>query len=531
MSSSRIVGLSRRDFLRYCAATAAVLGLSELEIPRIAAALEDAANGKTPIIWLMGQGCKGCADSLLNSDEPTPGQLILDSFSMRFFPLLSASSGDLAVSAINETARAAKNQYVLLVEGTIPLGAQGAYATMGFEQGRPTTVREWVTQLASGARATIAVGTCAAYGGIPVLFGPADGKTVEALLGDLTPAVPGCPPHPDWIVGTLVRLLLYGKDGLAAQLDEDRRPTEFFSELVHDNCPRRSAFDAGVFVSDFNDNVTSPNACLLTKGCKGPLTHADCPSRRWNQRVNWCIGAGAPCAGCTEPAFYAGLSPLSEMLPSIKLPGARPVGVSADVVGKAIGAATAIGIGAHAVTRVATGKIGPRRTTDAPEEEPAPPVEPGRVPAAEESDAERAHELSGLGRRAARSGPKKRGWWRLRRKDKSEAAETDERAKDESDESVERAEDESAQSAERVRDESAVQPEEAEPSGEAKPAAEPETDTASRSDKGGAPSLPTGYFGPRHRGEDASSGPPLSKDDEEESPRSAMPPRAEGDDS
>lgn len=456
MSSSDIAGLSRRDFLKYCAATAALLGLSELAIPRIAAAIGDAASGKTPVIWLMAQGCNGCANSLLNSDEPTPGQLILDALSLRFFPLAIASSGDLAVSAIEETLSSAGGQYVLLVEGSIPLGADGVYATMGFEQGRPTTLQEWVRKLAASAKATIAVGTCAAYGGIPVLFEPADGKTVEAILGDLVPAVPGCPPHPDWIVGTLVKVLLFGKDGLVAQLDSERRPREFFSELVHDNCPRRAAFDAGIFVSNFNDNVKTDNACLLTKGCRGPLTHADCPSRRWNQRMNWCIGAGAPCIGCTEPAFYAGLSPLADMLPSVKLPGTRPVGVSADLLGGAIGAVTAVGVGVHLVAQVATGKIG--RDGRAERVEPdadGPPAGGGQDGATEDAGAKDIAEPSGKARKKGVSA-------RLRRKKRGKKAE-----------------------------------------GKAARAEEPaagQTDDANESMPGGVtagpPAVPTGYYGP-----------------------------------
>lgn len=366
MSSDGLRGLSRRDFLKYCAATAAALGLSELAIPRIAAAIEAAAGGKTPIIWLTAQGCKGCATSLLNSDEPSPARLILDSLSMRFFPLLMAASGDLAISAVTETMRKNAGEYVLLVEGAVPLGEAGRFATMGFESSGAITLEAWIKRVSRGALATIAVGTCAAYGGIPVLYPPANAKSTEVVLAQPIPAVPGCPPHPDWVVGTLVKLLLFGKGALMRELDGDRRPKEFFSELVHDNCPRRASFDAGVFIEEYNDSLKKDNACLLRKGCRGPVTHADCPSRRWNQRMNWCIGAGAPCNGCTEPAFYAGLAPLFEPLPSVKLPGSRPLGIGADALGRGIMAATAVGVGAHMVAQVARGKIGAKRA-----EEPA----------------------------------------------------------------------------------------------------------------------------------------------------------------
>ena len=44
-------GIKRRDFLKYCGATAVLIGLSESFAPKIAAALEKAAK-RTPVIWL-----------------------------------------------------------------------------------------------------------------------------------------------------------------------------------------------------------------------------------------------------------------------------------------------------------------------------------------------------------------------------------------------------------------------------------------------------------------------------------------------
>ena len=408
MSSQGLSRLSRRDFLKYCAATAALLGLSDLETPRIAAALEAAAKGKTPLLWLKAQGCKGCAVSLLNCDEPSPGQIILDSFAIRFFSLLTAASGELAMASLDETATRHAGQYVLLVEGSIPLGADGAYATMGFDRDEPIALESWLPRLAKGAKATLAIGTCAGYGGIPVLFEQADVRSVEAVIGEPTPVVPGCPPHPDWIVGTLVKLLLFGREALLGQLDGERRLKEFFSQLVHDNCPRRTAFDAGIFLDDFNDSLNTDNACLLRKGCRGPFTHADCPLRRWNQRMNWCIGAGAPCNGCTEPAFYAGLAPLYETLPSVKVPNTRPIGVSADVIGAAAGAAAAVGVGVHLVAQVATGRLGKLRAPGIDKTVSTTEPAPSEVTLSEEAghaaergiSADRAVEEQGLQRKA-----------------------------------------------------------------------------------------------------------------------------------
>ena len=43
--------------------------------------------------------------------------------------------------------------------------------------------------------------------------------------------------------------------------------------------------------------------CLMELGCRGPMTMSNCPQQKWNNQVNWCVDANAPCIGCTEPGF------------------------------------------------------------------------------------------------------------------------------------------------------------------------------------------------------------------------------------
>jgi hydrogenase small subunit len=92
-------------------------------------------------------------------------------------------------------------------------------------------------------------------------------------------------------------------------LDKEGRPKMYFEELVHDNCRRRSYFDNNMFLNDWND-PKQKNWCLYEKGCKGPDTYSDCPVRRWNDGLNFCIDCGAGCMGCAEPSFYEGMAPL-----------------------------------------------------------------------------------------------------------------------------------------------------------------------------------------------------------------------------
>jgi hydrogenase small subunit len=202
-----------------------------------------------------------------------------------------------------------KGQYVLVVEGCIPTAKQGKFGTIG-----EVPIVERVSSLGKTASAVIALGTCASFGGI---FSAAPNPSGGEGVGDLfvaqeidTPLVnvPGCPPHPDWFVGTVATILLAGLPGL--ELDEYRRPKLFYGKLIHENCPRRSYFDEGKFAKHLSDE-----GCLYELGCKGTITHADCSLRRWNNSTNWVIGSGAPCNGCVEPDFPDLVSPFYEKIP------------------------------------------------------------------------------------------------------------------------------------------------------------------------------------------------------------------------
>ena len=146
--------------------------------------------------------------------------------------------------------------------------------------------------LADKAAGILCIGTCAAWGGIPAAPpNPTGVMGVKALTGKDTINIPGCPTHPDWIVWAVVQLLL----GNPIALDSYGRPTQFFSSTVHDLCPRNGANKA--------KNIGVDNTCLMDLGCRGPMTMANCPQQQWNNKVNWCVDANAPCIGCTEPGF------------------------------------------------------------------------------------------------------------------------------------------------------------------------------------------------------------------------------------
>jgi len=97
-------------------------------------------------------------------------------------------------------------------------------------------------------------------------------------------------------------------------LDEHRRPKAFYGQTIHENCPRRAYYDENKFAKKFGDP-----GCNYELGCRGPITHADCPVRLWNNKVSWCVGCGATCIGCTEPGFFD-IAPLYEKFREAALP-------------------------------------------------------------------------------------------------------------------------------------------------------------------------------------------------------------------
>ena len=295
--------INRRDFLKASAAIAGALALKASGLMQMQKAM---ANGvsKPPVIWLQGQGCTGCSVSLLNSVYyTTVDDLLINTLDVKFHPTVMAAAGDLAVDAA-EAARDAGG-YVLVIEGAIPAGELGEYC----ELWPGMTMLNGLASFAQNAGVILAVGTCACYGGMSAgQPNPTEAMGVKDALAYLGMEatvinIPGCPAHPDWIVGTVAALLA----GETPELDEQGRPTDFFGTVVHKRCPNRGLSRKA--------HVLSEAGCLSGLGCKGQQTHADCPLRQWNSAgqgqsgVNWCIGAKNPCQGCTEPDFPDGMSP------------------------------------------------------------------------------------------------------------------------------------------------------------------------------------------------------------------------------
>ncbi|MCS7281142.1 MAG: hydrogenase small subunit [Desulfobacterota bacterium] len=291
-----LYGVTRRDFLKYCAVLAASLGLSQYDVRRrLAYALE---SKKPPVIWLEGQDCAGCTISFTGLTDPPVASILLDKISLRYHETIMAAAGQMAEDVLHETAK--KGGHVLIVEGSIP-EADDRFCYVGGK-----SFKKIVEECAEKAVAIIATGACAAYGGIPKDT-PSKGVGVGKIVkGKTVINLPTCPVHPDHLLGTVVYFLTTGK---VPELDEIGRPKIYFGQSIHDNCRRRAHFDAGRFLTDWND-PNQKEYCLIERGCKGPAAKSDCAIRRWNDGINFCIDCGAPCVGCSEPGFYSEMSPI-----------------------------------------------------------------------------------------------------------------------------------------------------------------------------------------------------------------------------
>jgi hydrogenase small subunit len=279
---------------------------------------------EVPVLWLAASACTGCSISLLNSASPRIKNLLIDQVvpgvhvNLRFHQTIMAGSGEQVIKALEDSASEKRGNYVLAVDGAIPLDDKAMYCAMGERNGKPVSMETRFEELARDALAILAVGTCAAFGGISAAApNPSNAQPIKAVLeakGIDKPLIniPGCPPHPDWFVGTVSTILLNGLPK-AEDLDDNLRPLAFYGKLIHENCPRRAYFDEGKFAKKYGDE-----GCLYELGCKGPITYADCPTRHWNNGTNWVIGAGAPCQGCTQPEFPE--LPCYEKLVDVELP-------------------------------------------------------------------------------------------------------------------------------------------------------------------------------------------------------------------
>ncbi len=153
------------------------------------------------------------------------------------------------------------------------------------------TALKAIKEFSKKAAFVLAVGTCAAYGGIA---GGEPNPTGATGVGDIIHGkqvinIPGCPAHPDWIVGTIAHLLINGQ---APMLDRYGRPKEYYQRTIHSNCPNKQRFhDKALFARELSETWMLIKARLPRNvdGCR--LSSTKMEQRRgrgiWRKLVYW----------------------------------------------------------------------------------------------------------------------------------------------------------------------------------------------------------------------------------------------------
>lgn len=358
--------ITRRQFLKYVSAAAATMGVTQAEFAKVLETMAKDGGGAPRVVWMSGQACTGCTMSLVNlyseTSDPVVDGYDVGSFYAGYDNLADAlltvidldahetiqgAAGDLAMDVLQPwNGGTPLPAAVLVVEGAIPCNGLDAWGnaligndacTIGskpfaVDPGQAEiTMRDAVVNYVQHVGYVLAVGQCATYGGIPAAYSDApdpvqDGawsgaKGLQGACAGTAAAsdaelfknggklfnIPGCPPHPDWIYGTIARLILTlgGASGLLAQ-DDAGRPTAYYGETIHGpgGCPRYQDYNNGYLASRNGEK-----GCLAAIGCYGMSTHADCAKRGWNSsrltlgKKIHCIEAGHPCISCTEPGY------------------------------------------------------------------------------------------------------------------------------------------------------------------------------------------------------------------------------------
>ncbi len=288
------------------------------------------------ILWLQSGGCGGCSMSLLNAESPdVMTRFKSANINMLWHPSLSEASADEFVTLLNDILADTIPLHALCLEGSVMRGPNGT-GRFHMLAGTGKSMMIWLEELAKKAHYTVAIGSCAAFGGITSAgSNPGDacglqyeGRERGGLLGadwQSTHQFPviniaGCPTHPDWVTDMLSQLAM--GDLTLSHLDELNRPRAYTDHLVHHGCARNEYYEYKA-----SAEVLGDMGCMMEhKGCIGTQARADCNIRPWNGKGS-CLDGGYPCINCTAPEFE---EPRKSFTETPKIAGI-PVGLPTDM--------------------------------------------------------------------------------------------------------------------------------------------------------------------------------------------------------
>ena len=260
--------------------------------------LNSGTINRPKVVWLELSGCSGNIISLMNASRPDIGYFLTQMVELVYENSLSAQEGEQAMETLFGVLN---EEFILVIEGAVNMRDDGRYTIIGNYQGRDITALEACRTFGERATHVLAMGACASDGGVSAASpNPTTCIGVQDILQRQVIRLPGCPCNPAWLLTTIAHILLFGPP----ELDAFHRPTMIYGTTIHDRCPRRSFFDRGIFATQLGEET-----CTFLVGCRGPVTLTDCPIRRWNERVNWPVGADSNCIGCAQFGFPDAMAP------------------------------------------------------------------------------------------------------------------------------------------------------------------------------------------------------------------------------
>jgi hydrogenase small subunit len=289
------------------------------------------------VYWLAGMSCDGCTISVAGATNPGIEGLLAGTVPampkvILHHPVLSVEAGAQFVKPFRDAAEGKLGApYVVVYEGSVAderIAARtgGYFCAMGVEaleeggESRPVPTTTWLERMAPGAAATIAIGTCATWGGVPSAEGnPTGAMSVMDFLGkDYRSAfglpvinIPGCAPQGDNFTETVFAVLLFLQGlGPLPTFDELGRPAWLFRDTVHQGCTRAGFYEEGLFARRYGDPE-----CLVEIGCWGPIVNCNIVQRGAINHMGGCMRAGGVCIGCTMPGFPDKFSPFYKTPP------------------------------------------------------------------------------------------------------------------------------------------------------------------------------------------------------------------------